>query len=204
VTSDILRALVGEAQQHGFVGPGPVDPALEHARGFARGLAAPPARFLDLGSGGGLPGLVLADVWSSASGALLDANQRRCAFLREAVGALGLTGRVVVLHARAEDAGRDPVQRGTYDLVVARSFGRPAVAAECAAPFLTTGGRLVVSEPPDSDDRWPAQGLASVGLEPSDRWTAPLPAHYRSFVQTAPCPERFPRRVGVPAKRPLF
>ena len=88
----------------------------------------------------------------------------------------------------------------------------PAVTAECAAPFLVVGGHLVVSEPPGDDDeapggsppspRWPAEGLARVGLAPATAWTEPF--HYRSFVLERPCPEEFPRRDGVPAKRPLF
>jgi 16S rRNA (guanine527-N7)-methyltransferase len=105
--------------------------------------------------------------------------------------------------------------RGEFDAVVARSFGPPAVTAECAAPFLVVGGRLVVSEPPgdDRDDegigasaptppRWPAKGLARVGLVGEAAWTEPF--HYRSFVLERPCPDEFPRRDGVPAKRPLF
>ena len=88
------------------------------------------------------------------------------------------------------------------DAVVARSFGAPAVVPECGAPFLRTGGVLVVREPPDVDpaERWPAAGLASVGL-------ARDPDEIDGVVrlrQVASCPDRFPRRVGVPAKRPLF
>ena len=204
MTTGPLPSLIGEAQQHGFVGPGPVERAIAHARGFADGLAAPPARFLDLGSGGGLPGLVLATLWPSASATLLDANKRRCTFLSKAVDELGLTDRVSVVFSRAEDAGRMPDLRGAFDLVAARSFGPPAVTAECAAPFLRPAGHLVVSEPPDSDDRWPADGMLILGLHPADSWTTPLPAHFRSFVQAVPCPERYPRRVGIPSKRPLF
>lgn len=204
MTTGLLPSLISEAQQLGFVGPGPAERAVAHARGFADGRVAPPARFLDLGSGGGLPGLVLADVWPSASATLLDANQRRCAFLAKAVDELGLTDRVSVVVARAEDAGRSSDLRGAFDLVVVRSFGPPAVTAECAAPFLSLGGLLVVSEPPGSDDRWPADGLSTLQLRPADRWATPLPAHFRSFVQVAPCPYRYPRRVGIPSKRPLF
>ena len=52
--------------------------------------------------------------------------------------------------------------------MTARSFGPPAATAECAAPLLAVGGLLVVSEPPDGPDRWPADALAALGLEPSD------------------------------------
>lgn len=198
----LLAEVVARAREHGFVGRGSVAQAIEHARGFALGLPRPPQRLLDLGSGGGLPGLVLALHWTEAEMTLLDAGKRRCGFLREAVAHVGCADRVTVVEARAEEAGRLPELRGHYDAVTARGFGRPAVTAECAAPFLEVGGRLVVSEPPEAEDRWPADGLALVGLEPSGAWTAPY--HYRSFVQASPCPARYPRRTGIPAKRPLF
>jgi 16S rRNA (guanine527-N7)-methyltransferase len=97
-------------------------------------------------------------------------------------------------------AGRDPDRRAAMGLVVSRSFGPPPVVAECAAPFLRVGGRLVVSEPPEAADRWPIEGLAALGLEPDPLDTA----GFVRFRQTFPCPDRYPRRDGVPAKRPLF
>jgi 16S rRNA (guanine527-N7)-methyltransferase len=199
----------------GFLGPGPVDTHIDHARGFAIGLDAPPGRFLDLGSGGGVPGLVLALDWPDADAVLLDSSERRCAFLREAVERLGLDGRVDVVRQRAEEAGRSPTLRGAFDLVVARSFGPPAVTAECAAPFLRVAGHLVVSEPPSDfatatatatartgADRWPPDALAQLGLAPDAAWREPYA--YQSLIQHSPCSDRYPRRVGQPAKRPLF
>jgi 16S rRNA (guanine527-N7)-methyltransferase len=206
-----LLAVLDRGQQLGFLGPGPVESHVTHALGFAEPSAVPvPARFLDLGSGGGVPGLVLAVLaWPSASAVLLDATERRCAFLQESVEALSLTSRVTVHRARAEEAGRDQSFRGTFDLVVARSFAPPPVTAECAAPFLQVHGLLVVSEPPtpapSSDtaaSRWPPASLAQLGLEPSTTWSTPFA--FQSLVQSAPCPPRYPRRTGVPAKRPLF
>ena len=91
------------------------------------------------------------------------------------------------------------------DLVTARGFGPPAVTAECAAPFLVLGGQLLVSEPPESDpdSRWPAAGLALLGMN-LDQVTSPTPAHYAVIDQGERCPDRYPRRVGIPVKRPLF
>ncbi len=135
---------------------------------------------------------------------LLDGSVTRCEFLRWAAAELGLEpDRVDVLASRAEEAGRQPELRSTFDLVVARSFGAPAVTAECAAPFLVTGGRLVVSEPPGgSRDRWPADRLEELGLRPLDAVVEP--SAFQVLLQERPCPERFPRRTGIPAKRPLF
>jgi 16S rRNA (guanine527-N7)-methyltransferase len=203
-----LEAVLERSRSLGFIGPGSVRVQAEHAAGFAAGPGPPPGRFLDLGSGGGVPGLVLAARWPEADAVLLDAGARRCAFLAEAVDELGLAGRVQVVRARAEEAGRRGDLRGTMDLVTARGFGPPSVTAECGAPFLRVGGRLVVSEPPNDDDpgpparRWPASGLATVGLAPDRTWSEPF--HYRSFVAVKACPDRYPRRVGVPGKRPLF
>ncbi len=206
---DGLLAVLERSRSLGFLGPGSLRVQVEHARGFAAGgedaPPAPPARFVDLGSGGGVPGLVLAGLWRESECVLLDAAARRCEFLAEAVRELGWEGRIEVVRARAEEAGREPALRATCDLVVARSFGPPAVTAECAAPFLVETGRLTVSEPPEpplGPPRWPAAGLAELGLAAGPEWRVPF--HYRSFVQVASCPDRYPRRVGVPAKRPLF
>jgi 16S rRNA (guanine527-N7)-methyltransferase len=122
---------------------------------------------------------------------------------------LGWGDRIRVVTDRAELAGRVDGLRGSFSLVVARSFGAPPVTAECAAPFLRTTGILIVSEPPTAiaqeaadDTRWPQDGLALVGLENVTLWRDVF--GYRVLRQTKACPDRFPRRVGVPAKRPLY
>lgn len=176
---------------------------VEHARSLLPQLVAAGAdvgtpEVLDLGSGGGLPGLVLALGLPTWSFVLLDANERRTVFLTEVVAELDLGARVRVRRARAEEAGRSDL-RGAVDIVVARSFGPPPVTAECAAPLLGPGGTLFVSEPPEvTGDRWSVEGLREVGLEPAGggSWAA--------FRLTGTCPDRYPRRVGVPAKRPLW
>jgi 16S rRNA (guanine527-N7)-methyltransferase len=202
-------ALIAELERSrdlGFLGPMPVESHIDHAFGFADPSWTPPTAALDLGSGGGVPGLALATLmWPDTTWVLLDAAERRCTFLREAVERLDLSDRVTVVRERAEVAAREPKLRGSFDLVVARSFGPPAVSAECAAPFLRVGGHLAVSEPPvdAGPERWPAAGLELVGLR---RTTASPSArhHFAVFVQDTPCPERYPRRTGLPAKRPLF
>ncbi len=199
--------MLTRAAELGFLGQPDPAPHLAHARGFAGALRATgpdPSRLADLGSGAGLPGLVLADEFSRAEVLLVEVAVRRAEFLRWAVLELGWEGRVAVDHRRAEEVGRDPALRSGLDAVVARSFGPPAVTAECAAPLLRVGGRLVVSEPPDSgaDGRWPAEGLEEFGLGPARPWSGP--AAYVVMIQDSPCPDRFPRRVGVPAKRPVF
>jgi 16S rRNA (guanine527-N7)-methyltransferase len=207
-STSLLEDVLVEARDLGFLGPGPVGPHIEHARGFAVAYGDPrgPALALDLGSGAGLPGLVLALGWPQAELVLLDAGERRTAFLEQAVADLGIADRVRVVRGRAEEVGRHHTERGRYDLVVARSFAAPPVVAECAAPFLRVGGRLITSEPPErspaTGERWPADGLGLLGLSPSRRVENDF--SYRVAEQQIACPDRFPRRVGVPAKRPLF
>ena len=208
----LLHEVLGEARALGFLGPGPLEPQIRHAEGFAAiGRRLSPAgapRVIDLGSGGGLPGLVVAMAWPEVALDLLEANGRRAAFLRRAVEDLALGSRVSVLEGRAEACGREPGLRAHFEGALARSFGRPAVVAECAAPFLMAGAWLLVSEPPrspggdDDDSRWPPEPLHQLGLQPAE--VVHEDFAYRVLLQIELSPERFPRRDGVPAKKPLF
>jgi 16S rRNA (guanine527-N7)-methyltransferase len=160
----VLTAL-DEGRARGLVGGGQDIGALaEHARGFV-GPIADAARVLDLGSGGGVPGLVVAALRPDATVTLLDASVSRTDWLRRVVGRLGWADRVVVVTGRAEDLAHDAAWRGSQDAVVARSFAPPLVTAEVGSALLRLGGRLVVSEPPTTDpSRWPVAALAEVGL----------------------------------------
>ncbi len=200
-----LPEVLRRAQALGFLGPQPVEAHLAHAEVFAT-VAAPPRLALDLGSGAGLPGLALAAIWPGSRWVLLDAGQRRTAFLTVAVADLGWCDRIEVRRDRAEVAGRDVGLRGRHDLVVARSFGPPAVTVECGAPFLRVGGSALVSEPPTGGQvRWDDGGLARLGLRRGRSVADPAGrATIQVLEQASPCPDRYPRRVGVPAKRPLW
>ncbi|WCO67102.1 class I SAM-dependent methyltransferase [Iamia majanohamensis] len=200
-----LATVLGRQQGRGVLGPDPAREQQAHSRGFAAALGRTPSRAVDLGSGGGVPGLVLAvECWPEADVVLVDASQKRCTYLELCVADLDLVGRVTVRWGRAEEVGRDPAHRGAHDAVVARSFGPPAAVAECAAPLLAVGGHLVVSEPPEGPEgRWDDGALAALGLvrEGSERIDG---AWFTRLRQDAPCAERFPRRPGLPARRPLF
>jgi len=206
--SGLLLEALREARRLGFLGPGPVEDHVRHSVGFlgAAGGQGEPQLVVDLGSGGGLPGLILALAWPTSRVVLLDASERKAVFLRHAARQLGLIApRVEVARERAEDLGRQERWRGVADLVVARAFGPPAVVAECAAPLLRTGGRLIVSEPPEGGHgRWPEAGLVPLGLVAAPCSERHEGGWYRVLTQQERCPDRFPRRTGVPAKRPLF
>lgn len=206
-----LVGVLARSRALGFLGPGPVDEQVEHSRAFGQlvrehlGGSAP--RFLDLGAGGGLPGLVLLDAWPEARAVLVDAQEKRCRFLTDAVAELGFADRATVRCGRAETLARDPELRGRFGLVVARGFGPPAVTAECAVGFLSPGGTVAVTEPPEksgeASSRWPDDGLRRLGFQPA--------ATLRSSRAGAACltlasdvQERWPRRDGVPGKRPLW
>jgi 16S rRNA (guanine527-N7)-methyltransferase len=202
--ADDLVSILEESRSLGFLGPGPVSPQIDHAQAFLDSLAAQ-GRILDLGSGGGVPGLVLALALPESEFVLLDSNQRRCAFLQAAIERLNITDRTTVVTGRAEELARDPELRGSFDFVVSRSFGPPAVTAECAIGFMSgPGSVLLISEPPQSEsDRWPEQGLQLLGLELGVRQTQEQ-ATIQAFTMVGPCPEKYPRRVGIPTKRPVF
>jgi 16S rRNA (guanine527-N7)-methyltransferase len=200
-----LVEVLEDARAMGLLGPGPVSSQVDHAVDLGGAVGAFDGRLLDLGSGGGLPGLVLFRCWPTASGVLLDAQRRRCEFLAGAVRTLAFDDRVEVRCGRAEVLARTAELRGRFDLVVARSFGPPAVTAECAVGFLRAGGLLVVTEPPESPgaERWPSAGLAELGF---DRPTAVRVGETGAVRMrlTEVAAERWPRRDGVPAKRPLW
>ncbi len=209
VPEPVIEAL-GRARARGFLGPGLVVDQIEHSldllgaaeRAVASELAG---SFLDLGSGGGLPGLVFASERGALHGVLLDAQTRRCAFLADAIGRVGLDDRLQVFCGRAETLSREPELRGKFDLVVARGFGRPAVTAECAAGFLRAGGHLLVSEPPPGADpagRWDEEGLATLGYR-SPRF-ARVGAATVASLELHSTSADWPRRSGVPAKRPVW
>lgn len=199
-----LEDVLDRARDLGFLGPGPVGPHIEHAERLLPWLTdelehQQSGDVLDLGSGGGLPGLVLAMGAPASRWCLLDANLRRTEFLSWAVGQLGLRDRVRVIRARAEVVATDPALREHFAVVTSRSFGPAPVTAECAVVFLAPGGALAVSEPPDHDpNRWPEDGVAALGLrlETQDSW-AILRRH-------GSLPEHLPRREGAAAKRPAW
>lgn len=201
-----LQATFKTAQAAGDIGPGPVDRHIDHSLELARCLRRAPGRLLDLGSGGGIPGLVWALLWPEASVALLEANQRRSSRLERALVDLGLEERCGVVGGRAEEAGHDPKLRERFDVVVARAFeGGPATTAECGACFLALGGVLVVSEPPggSEEERWPVSRMQELGLGAAEVCGGEGAAAVRIQKETA-TPGRYPRRIGVPRKRPLW
>lgn len=201
-----LAAVLEQARSLGFLGPGAIEPHIAHAGGFAAAIEAtlggPPRSLADLGSGGGVPGLVLAARWPAAQVTLIESMRRRADFLREAVMQLGFE-LVSVERDRAESLAHRPDVREHFDVVTARGFADPAVTAEIAAGFAAPGGILVVSEPPEPrPDRWPAHECAELGFGPATFLAST--GHFAVLRKLHAAPPDVPRAVGRPAKRPRW
>ncbi len=203
-----LDSVLRRARELRFLGPAPLDAQIANGAAFAEALHAtmPTAsRVADLGPGGGVPSLVIADRCRTTTLVLIERSRRRVDFLRWAVAELGWGDRIDVHLAEAEDAARSPGLTESFDVVTARSFGPAAVTAECACRLIRPGGRLIVSEPPAATDRWPDAGLHPLGLTHDgvieDRGTR-LAIAYRDPSLTIGA--GYPRRAGVPRRRPLF
>jgi 16S rRNA (guanine527-N7)-methyltransferase len=196
-------ALVGvleRARSLGLVGPAELTGQIAHALAMA-GAVEPAEHCVDLGSGAGIPALPVALAWPGSGWVLVESSERRAAFLAGAVEELGLADRVEVVATPAEQVGR-AAGRGTADRVLARSFGPPAVTAECAAPLLRVGGLAVVSEPPGSTgQRWDALGETDLGLILASVTGGPG-ATFAVLEKVESTPERYPRQSA--RKRPLF
>jgi 16S rRNA (guanine527-N7)-methyltransferase len=136
----------------------------------------------------------------------MDANERRTSFLSSELSDRDRWPSVSILRGRAEELGHDEEWREQFELVSSRSFGPPGVAAECGGSFVAVGGFLLISEPPDTDPqaRWPSDGLGSLNLERSSRYRFDGRFGFQILMKVAPLDERYPRRVGIPNKRPLF
>lgn len=164
-------------------------------------------RALDLGSGGGVPGIVLAVVTPETRWTLVDSVGKKVAALAGFVDAMGLTN-VDVRAARAEDLGRG-ADRATYDLVTARACAALPVVLEYALPLLRIGGRLIAWKGPMTDVETDAGRIAAAELGGGEATIvptgiAPLGDHVLVLVpQERATPGRYPRRPGDPARRPL-
>lgn len=158
-----LLAVLGTIAERGAIGEASLDGAVAHADQFVAALPSSCRRVADLGSGGGLPGLVVAVRRPDLQIVLVERRATRADMLLRAVQALDLADRVTVLAADvAVLATREPA---SFDGVTARSFAAPAITAKWAGRLLRAGGLLIVSEPPtDNPARWTAELLAEHGL----------------------------------------
>ena len=165
-------------------------------------------RVADLGSGAGLPGLVLAAELPETRFDLIESVSRKCEFLRDAIRSMGLSNAQVVCE-RSEDWARGGGSEA-YAAVTARAVGGLSTLAELASPLLQEGGVLVAwkgvrSEREEAEARRAAVRLA---MEPDEiRSVRPFPEsrdrHIHLLRKNGPTPSGLPRRAGLAAKRPF-
>jgi len=172
-------------------------------------LSPGPLWCLDVGSGAGFPGIPLKILLPEARMALVEATAKKVGFLRHMVKVLGLA-QVEVLHGRAEDVAHLPEHRERYDFVVARAVANLSVLAEYCLPFCRVGGRMVAQKGDDVEDEvhLAAQALEILGgtLVDIKRVALPgLPAGRCLVVvdKRRKGPQEYPRRPGIPSKKPL-
>ncbi len=166
-------------------------------------------RLVDVGTGAGFPGLVLKILFPDLRLTLVEAASKKVAFCRHMVEVLGLQ-EVTILHARAETVGRSPEHREAYDWAVARAVARLPILAEYLLPLVRVGGHMLAQK----GERGPAEAqsaeyaLRVLGgeLERVQPVLVPGVAEERYLIlvrKIAPTPARYPRRPGIPSKRPL-
>ena len=208
--ADALEAAWAPAQVAGALGTASIPELDDHAAGFVPAAWRSGGwieRAVDLGTGAGVPGVLLAMAMPATRWRLVDAVERRCGFARAAVGSLGLEHRVEVVHGRADElvsssaTGAD--WRGWADVVVARLFGPPAETAECALPLVRVGGRVVVSVSSDTSAVWQAADLRVLGATFLDEWSTDG-GRYVALERVAEGGAGFPRRTARRRRDPLF
>lgn len=209
----VLDALAREPDPHTTVS-NPEEAVDIHIADALSGLEVPALRearmVADIGAGAGFPGVALAIALPRARVDMIDSASRKCAVIDRLVKAAGMDSEVVrALPMRAEDwaawGGRE-----LYDVVTARAVGPLAVLVEYAAPLLREGGTLVAwkGSADGAEAEAGARAAVEVGLQPRGSVeTRPFPGirdrRLYLYRKVGPTPERFPRRPGMAAKRPL-
>jgi 16S rRNA (guanine527-N7)-methyltransferase len=168
-----------------------------------------PLRCIDVGSGAGFPGVPLKIYCSRLKLVLLEATAKKVGFLEHVVAHLGLED-VQPLWGRAEEVGRDVEHREAYDLVVARAVAELPVLAEYTLPLCRPGGCVVAQKGSSALEEAHSAAYALSLLGGRLRKVIPVElqglAESRHLVlidKVARTPDRYPRRPGIPAKRPL-
>jgi 16S rRNA (guanine527-N7)-methyltransferase len=184
---------------------GPAEPLIEDSLVLLDHLGE--ARtVVDVGSGGGLPGLPLKLARDELALTLVEADHVKAAFLTSACARLGLRD-VEVVARRAEDAGHDPRHREAFDLAVARALAPMPVLVELCLPFVRVGGRLLAQKTASEDVARAARAIELLGGRLNGMLDARSALRRDGTVvvvsKLAPTPATYPRRAGVPARKPL-
>jgi 16S rRNA (guanine527-N7)-methyltransferase len=154
--------------------------------------------------------LALKIAWPALRLTLLEATGKKAEFLQVLSGQLGLTG-VTVINARSEEVGQDPAHRERYDLVLARALAQMAALAELTLPLARMGGLVIAhkGENPTPEVQAAQQAIATLGGQIGEVLPIAIPGlegarHLIVLEKISPTPLKYPRRPGMPAKRPLL
>lgn len=170
----------------------------------------PPLELVDVGTGGGFPGLAIAIALPQARLTLVDSVQRKVEAVRAMGEALGLAARLELRSDRIETLARSQPWRGRYDWALARAVAPAPVVAEYLVPLLKAEGQALLYRGQwSSTDRQQLDAAAALlRARVTSVEACELPAdrgqrHAITLKPMAPCPRRYPRAVGLPAKHPL-
>jgi 16S rRNA (guanine527-N7)-methyltransferase len=168
-------------------------------------------RLVDVGSGGGLPGIPIKIVAPELEATLVESTAKKAHFLQRAVETLSIEG-TTITNARVEEIARTEAYRGAYDIATARAVARLSVVAEYCVPLLKVGGYVISMKGRPDDDE----------ISEGERAAEKLGARVSTLIRVSSLPEleekerclvilekveetpgKYPRNVGVPAKKPL-
>ena len=178
----VLERILREAQRIGALSNAPVAEIIKHAKWFAEAIPPSAITGVDLGSGAGVPGLIVALYCPQINLQLVDRRVGRTDVLIRAVHALNLTDRVTVRCCEISDMTKDSTWAKHFDVAMSRGLGPPIQTLNLSRDLVKPGGVIIISEPPpDSDSRWDEQQVRALGLEGPSRIGAVAMFHVKQF-----------------------
>ena len=169
---------------------------------------------IDVGTGAGFPGIVLKILFSSANIVLLDSLRKRVDFLNEVIDDLQLSG-IRAVHGRAEEFGQDSKYREQFDICVSRAVSDLTVLSELCLPFVKIGGNFISYKSVEAEEELESalNAITTFGGQKTDvkkySLTHPVSGeeynrHFVTIFKAVSTPSKYPRRPGIPAKKPVL
>ena len=165
-------------------------------------------KLLDIGAGAGFPSLPMKILYPQLDVTIIDSLNKRINFLQLLAEELGLEG-VHFYHGRAEDFAQDKKFRAQFDIVTARAVARMQVLSELTIPYLKVGGKLLAlkasNAPEELTESKNALNLLFSKVEDNISYTLPNgdPRYITVVEKKKETPNKYPRKAGMPNKRPL-